>query len=88
MENNIYKLPPEAEPEFSERSEYTYCEFEQRLVNQGIRMCSKALPNNADILHCGPDGPCYSPKTIVSYCGSVSSATITITDNETYTETE
>jgi hypothetical protein len=78
----------ETESEFPERSEYTYCEYEGHLINQGIRMCMKELPNDADILHCGPECPCYSPKTIVSYCGSTSSATMTITNNETYSETD
>lgn len=88
MEDKTYEVPPEAAPKFSETTEYTYCEFEQRLINQGIRMCMKALPNEADIRCCGPECPCYSPKTVVGYCRSTSSTTMAITDNETYSETE
>lgn len=87
MDNNFYKVPPEVAPKFPERSEYTYCEFEGHLINQGIRMCNKERPNNADISHCGPDCPCYSKKTIVSYNTSASSATtLDISDMETFSE--
>lgn len=68
MEKQTYTTTYTAPPmEWETRQELTYCEFEKRLVNQDIRMCSKETPNDADIKRCGPDCPCYSPKTIVSY---------------------
>ena len=76
MEKQTYTTTYTAPPtEWETRQELTYCEFEERLVNQDIRMCSKEMPNEADIKRCGPDCPCYSPKTIVSYCRSASSTT-------------
>lgn len=54
MEKQTYTTTYTAPPmEWETRQELTYCEFEKRLVNQDIRMCSKETPNDADIKRCG-----------------------------------
>lgn len=86
MNDKFYIVPDEIAEDFSKVSSYTYCEYEGHLYNQGIAMCLLERPNNADITQCGPECPCYSPKTVVSVAKSASidkiEATFTITNNE------
>lgn len=93
MDDKFYIVPDEVAGDFSKVSSYTCCEYEGHLYNQGITMCSLEHPNNADITRCGPECPCYSPKTVVSVVKIKSAsidkieATFTITNNgETFSE--
>lgn len=91
MDDKFYIVPDEVAGDFSKVSSYTCCEYEGHLYNQGITMCSLERPNNADITHCGPECPCYSPKTVVSIVKSASidkvEATFILTSNgETFSE--
>jgi len=68
MDDKFYIVPDEVAGDFSKVSSYTCCEYEGHLYNQGITICSLECPNNADITHCGPECPCYSPKNCCKCC--------------------
>lgn len=66
----------------SVKTEYTVCKHEGHLVNQGIKMCNKELPNEANIGKCGPDCPCYEQEKVET----VTTSATTIESDEQNTE--